>query len=547
MCHLQILPDSGDTGFEETAAALLAILEKCNERAIEAMRHSSAYSEEDGSSRPDVSYPPPRVELWRSYARYSRRPKLLPAEATYVRIGVRQGNWFSDITAHGIGVGIGHGIGRWATGPIGKLINVLCEGSASEKALKAVCFPIMLPFGIAASLLYFFTTRGWRLFKWLFHYGIPMCCEGFCKCVYSLWKVLTACFATTWHILDSIIKAISQCWTVVIDWLARHAKACLYAIHDNCYAPLKRGIDHILCTPLQLATLAIATFILAYGVKPIGRFVCESCGPACGHAIARGCKALAWATAEVDYAFTGVIITLCRLISEFSTWLWSIVKPGLIYICDTTILLCEAFGKGIKQCAIFVYEFVLVPIAHGAESVGRAIFRLTSTLAGSLWTHVLSPVGHALMRFVSVLGQAAATAARVVWAYAVEPLGAVLYRAAAAVCSCVSEVVSTLCRAMSEVIGSLCAAIGEVLRVLGKAVAATFAMVAQCLSPVIEALCQAIAKVSSMLISLLSSLFATLSSIIVTVGSAVWEILAALFFTIAACVGTVGKGVGAMV
>lgn len=106
---------------------------------------------------------------------------------------------------------------------------------------------------------------GYRLLRYVLH-KVPSClsflCTALCNAIGGAYKCITAALA-----------AISQCWSSVLDWLARHCKAALFAAHDLLVAPVLTSVDRLLLTPLSSAATACCLSLFEGVLKPLGKAI----------------------------------------------------------------------------------------------------------------------------------------------------------------------------------------------------------------------------------------------------------------------------------
>ena len=99
------------------------------------------------------------------------------------------------------------------------------DDSTAERALKIVCCPLVAPF----ALLYLLIVR-----------GIPLACRLLVALVKAAWGALKAC----------VVGAV-RCWNGVVDFVSRHLKSCLFALHDALWVPLASVVDRLVCVHVR--------------------------------------------------------------------------------------------------------------------------------------------------------------------------------------------------------------------------------------------------------------------------------------------------------
>ena len=262
-----------------------------------------------------------------------------------------------------------------------RLLGVVCEGSRGERVLKGLCCPLMLPIGVAAAAGYFLLTRGWRLFKWLCSTGLPALCGLVAEGCTHLW----VCLGSVYNLLVSCFAACYSCWSIALEWIARHVKTALYGVYDSLFAPVLRFADYTLFTPVQRLSTACCEATVEHCARPFCKLLCQGILPAVGKALGSAVTAASDALVEADYRCTACAIYISEHLWSglVATWqgfvrLFQVIKPS-----------CEAVGRGLQASARAMHRTVLLPLWQAIRRVASAIGRGLGEAAGWLLEQVM--------------------------------------------------------------------------------------------------------------------------------------------------------------
>mmetsp|Transcript_14026 Transcript_14026/g.38018 ORF Transcript_14026/g.38018 Transcript_14026/m.38018 type:complete len:801 (+) Transcript_14026:192-2594(+) len=373
------------------------------------------------------------------------------------------------------------------------------QGSRLEVALKLICVPIALPIVLAVMLV-------WR--------GVPALLS---LCLLS---ILTA------------FRLVTLAWVAVLNLVAAHAKALVFAIYDRCLAPILRVVHTLVVRPLQAGGVAAVHALL-----PILAAVAHAASWTCINCIRLlrvACKGLTKLDELVSSAFVGSITLVWNVVLAFQKCLKDICggcceqTTEFLLACWRIILSTfRILGSTLGAILRFVWRqvfWLLSWIASTVATLIRAFFSAVFAVAKAL-SHVLTPMFQTLYGWVLILGH-------LLWTGTTATASALF----AAVSASIRVAVALVFAILTPVTRLSIAIYVGLLVPIGRGMLSVAQTIAGVILTVIGAVAAAVGLVAHAISTLIGGVFQTVSGVVIAVANVVGAVAAA-----------VGRAVGAVI
>ena len=347
-----------------------------------------------------------------------------------------------------------------------------------------------------------------------------------------VWRGVPALLSLCLLSILTAFRLVTLAWVAVLNLVAAHAKALVFAIYDRCLAPILRVVHTLVVRPLQAGGVAAVHALL-----PILAAVAHAASWTCINCIRLlrvACKGLTKLDELVSSAFVGSITLVWNVVLAFQKCLKDICggcceqTTEFLLACWRIILSTfRILGSTLGAILRFVWRqvfWLLSWIASTVATLIRAFFSAVFAVAKAL-SHVLTPMFQTLYGWVLILGH-------LLWTGTTATASALF----AAVSASIRVAVALVFAILTPVTRLSIAIYVGLLVPIGRGMLSVAQTIAGVILTVIGAVAAAVGLVAHAISTLIGGVFQTVSGVVIAVANVVGAVAAA-----------VGRAVGAVI